>query len=221
MGIGLFFHHTGTLLLLVATALLIVSDISSPVINSLTIMKVSFGNGVSLDFGSFGWCLLRSGHDAQCSSTKIGYNPASLIHDIDNTSFSTAAYDTSKALTNVMVLHAVATGLTFISFLICLGHSCVGSFIASIISAIAFIVTAVALICDFVGWSIIHHDVNNDSNGSSTADYGPAIWCVLAAGILTLIATLLVFVTCCAGRVRDKRSSRSRRNMDKYSGPAV
>lgn len=43
MGFGTFVHHIGTLLLLVATVLLIVVDITAPVVNNISILKVDLG----------------------------------------------------------------------------------------------------------------------------------------------------------------------------------
>jgi hypothetical protein len=151
-----------------------------------------------------------------CSKKEIGYSPSSLLTGPLNYQFSKAARDTAKALTRVMVLHAVAAGIDFVAFLVCLGTSFLGSLCASLMAVVAFIVTVVVLITDFVAWSIVKHDVDDHTSGS--ASYGPAIWCVLVAGVLTAIGAVLVFVTCCAGRIRDKRRSHisSRRNVDKY-----
>lgn len=59
MGCGTFVHHIGTLLLLVATALLIVVSVTAPAVNSLTILRVDLGGGIQgneVTFGSFGYC---------------------------------------------------------------------------------------------------------------------------------------------------------------------
>lgn len=61
MGVGKFIHHIGTFLLFVSFVLLIVVDITAPVINNLSIMKVDLGrNRAGADqvtFGTFGYCL--------------------------------------------------------------------------------------------------------------------------------------------------------------------
>lgn len=59
MGFGTFVHHIGTLLLLVATVLLIVVDITAPVVNNISILKVDLGPtvvGTQVTFGTFGYC---------------------------------------------------------------------------------------------------------------------------------------------------------------------
>ncbi len=151
---------------------------------------------------------LCSGEDI-CSSKKVGYNPARLLEAVDNEiDFGSASEDTSKALTRVMVLHIVGTVFAFIAFLLCIGTSTFFSFLGSIFSALAFIVTIVATACNFVAWSIVKHKVN-DVRGNK-ASYGAAIWCVLVAAILTFFATIIVFFTCCAGRRKNKHNHDSK-----------
>lgn len=60
MGLGRFIHHVGAFFLLAATIMLIVVSITAPVVNHIALLKVrSQGDGVN--FGTFGYCLLRSG----------------------------------------------------------------------------------------------------------------------------------------------------------------
>ena len=59
------FHHVGTFLLLVATALLLVTTITAPVVNDIAILKVNLGNRTSgarsaVSFGTFGYCVLNA-----------------------------------------------------------------------------------------------------------------------------------------------------------------
>lgn len=58
-----FFHHIGTFLLLAATVLLIVVDISAPVVNNISLLRVELANGgagreSTVSFGTFGHCIL-------------------------------------------------------------------------------------------------------------------------------------------------------------------
>ncbi|KAK5987227.1 hypothetical protein PT974_11351 [Cladobotryum mycophilum] len=213
MGVGTAIHHVGTVLLLAATALLIVVSITSPVVNNLSLMKVDLNGqntiGDRVTFGTFGYCILGvNGRDA-CTGSHIGYEPTNVISQIDNVSFSNADHDSTKILTKVFVLHPVAAGLSFLAFLLCLGTSIIGSFIASVFSLLAFVATIIALACDFATFAIIKHAVNTRSSTASEASWGTGVWCVVAAAACTLVASLLVFVTCCAGRRKS-----SRRNKD-------
>lgn len=136
----------------------------------------------------------------------VGYNPALVLRHLDpSIDISSAGENTSKALTRVMVLHPVGCVLAFIGFLLAaIGASTFKSFLASVFSGLAFIVTIVVLATDFTGMSIIHHDAN-DARGLS-ASYGSGIWCVVGAIIALFISTILVFITCCAGRRKGKHT---------------
>lgn len=62
MGVGRFIHHFGTFLLFAATVLLVVVDISAPVVNDISLLKVDLGQSVTgasgVNFGTFGYCVL-------------------------------------------------------------------------------------------------------------------------------------------------------------------
>lgn len=63
-----FFHHVGTFLLFAATILLLVTCISSPVVNKLAILKVDLGDQDASDhgsitFGTFGYCVNGAGDE--------------------------------------------------------------------------------------------------------------------------------------------------------------
>lgn len=105
-----------------------------------------------------------------------------------------------------MILHPIATGLAFIAFLLALGAGVVGSLLASLVSLLTFIVTLVALICDFVSFAIIRSAVNNANDGSS-AEWGAASWTTLVSAICSLLATVIVFFTCCSARMHRRRQS--------------
>jgi hypothetical protein len=60
------FHHIGTFLLFAATILLLVTTISSPVINNISILNVQLTNSSNLrhssvTFGTFGYCINDAG----------------------------------------------------------------------------------------------------------------------------------------------------------------
>lgn len=55
-----FFHHIGTFLLFAATILLLITSISAPVINKISILEVNLENGTEISFGSWGYCFIGS-----------------------------------------------------------------------------------------------------------------------------------------------------------------
>ncbi|PNY22580.1 Uncharacterized protein TCAP_07094 [Tolypocladium capitatum] len=222
MGVGTFIHHIGSALLLLATVMLLVVDVTAPVVGSLAIMRVNLGSGVpgsQVTFGTLGWCHrgLRGGD--QCSPRHIGYNPAQVMTRIDGTHFTTAAENTTAGLTRAMVLHPMATALCFIAFVLCLATGIVGSLLATFSSLLAFVFTIIAMICDFVSFSIIRHDINSNGRRGSRAEWGPAIWLMVVAAIFTLSASVIVFITCCAGRSKKSRGSRSKEGWNDLAPP--
>ncbi len=58
-----FFHHIGSFLLFAACILLLVTTISSPVVDHISLLRVDLANGTSshdsaLTFGTFGFCVV-------------------------------------------------------------------------------------------------------------------------------------------------------------------
>jgi len=211
------FHHVGTFLLFVAAILILITTISAPVIGDIGILKVTLTNrsalrNSSVTFGTFGHCVLDVAPAAtdqdQCFPKHIGYNPADIMSTIDHTTFSTAANDSTKALTRVMILHPIACGVAFIAFLLALGSGFCGAILAAIVAAVAWLITLVVMVTDFVLFGIIKRHVNSDGSGSH-AFYTVGMWTLLAAMILLFFATFIVLFTCCSSRMhRQDRSSK-------------
>ncbi|EGY13347.1 hypothetical protein VD0002_g5495 [Verticillium dahliae] len=222
MGVLALVNHFGTFLLFLAMVLLIVSSITAPTVNSLSLFSVNLGSDSGdISFGTFGYCV----HDVRgrgCSRTSIGYSPTSILREVDGTDFSDWTESTSKALTNVMILHPIGAGIAFVGFALSLGSSFFGSFLSSLVAGITFVVTVAALACDFVWMDLVRRRINRRDNGGnpdSHAYYDAALWCVLASAICSLLATIILFFTCCTGRVNRKRAER--RKADYHSPPAV
>jgi len=142
-----------------------------------------------------------------CTRSQVGYSPADVMSDTQGTDFSDYARDTTRTLTKVMILHPIATGITFIAFVLALSAGVVGSFLASLVALLAFVITVVVLVTDFVLFSIIRSNVNDDNVGSE-AFYSTAMWTLLAAAVCTLLGTVVVFFTCCSGRLHERRTRR-------------
>ncbi|PVH89149.1 pali-domain-containing protein [Cadophora sp. DSE1049] len=204
------FHHVGTFLLLAASVLLVITTISAPIINSIPILKVNLANGSDVSFGTFGYCILNVDEDSHdyCSGRHIGYNPANIMTRIENTDFGSASENTSEGLTRVMVLHPVACALSFIAFLLALGSGFIGALFASLVSALAFIVTIVVMATDFTLFAIVKNHVNDDDSGSK-AHYSTGMWTCLAAMVCLFLATFVVLFTCCSSRMHKRRGSRA------------
>lgn len=153
----------------------------------------------------------------------MGYNPANVMANIEDTSFSDGTADSLKILTRIMILHPIATGISFIAFLFALGAGFIGSFLAAIVAVLAFLVTIVAMIIDFVLFGILKHHINDssDDQSGSHARYSVAIWTILAAAICLLIGAVIVFFTCCSARLHKKKARNSVSPKNDYGTPAT
>jgi hypothetical protein len=219
-------HSIGVALIFISSILLLITTISSPVIGDIGILKVTLTNSSALrhssvTFGTFGHCVLDVAPAATdqdyCYPKHIGYKPAQIMAQIDGTSFSTAGTDTADGLTGAFVLHPIACGLAFIAGLVAIG-GVIGSFIGTIIAALAWILTLMVLAIDFTVFGIIKSHVNYDGSGNH-AFYTVGIWTTLAAFILLFFGFVIVFFTCCTerrkrkpGNYTEKTSRHSRRS---------
>ncbi|OBT81115.1 hypothetical protein VE02_10305 [Pseudogymnoascus sp. 03VT05] len=200
-----FFHHLGSFLLLAACVLLIITTITAPVIKNLAILRVDLPNGDTVNFGTFGYCLLSDSGNS-CTGAHIGYSPVPYLDSLNAGNYGSASKNTADALTRVMVLHPVACGLAFLAFLASLGASIFGSLCAALISSVAWLVTLVVLITDFVAWGIVKKKVNDVGNSHASFEVG--IWTLLAAFVVLFLGTVLVLLTCCSGRREKKHGGR-------------
>ncbi|ORY68238.1 actin cortical patch SUR7/pH-response regulator pali [Pseudomassariella vexata] len=209
MGVGRFFHYIGSLALLVAIGLLIVTDVAAPTVNNLSMFTVSdrdSSSSASIRFGTFGYCVQSENSQDDCSSPAIGYNPIPIIRTTFPTvSISDATSTATSKLTNAMVLHPVATGLAGIALLLSFSAGFGSSFLATLVSALAFGTAVAALIVDFVNFAAIKAAIANDDGQSSVyGDFGVASWTLLAGTALLLVSTVILFFTCCSER-RERR----------------
>lgn len=230
-----FFHHIGSFLLFSAMILLIVTCISAPVIHNLSIMKItynsgssrgSFGGGSSsssdntgITFGTFGYCILHENSADSCSKAAVGYNAAQVLRSSNsNLDISDSVAATANSLTKVMILHPVACGMSFLAFMMALGAGVVGSFMAAIVAALTFLVTVLVMITDFIGFATLMHAVNDaadDNNLSVKAEWGACAWTTLVSAVCNLIATVVVFLTCCSARIHSRRNRTTALRSDK------
>jgi hypothetical protein len=119
-----------------------------------------------------------------------------------------------------MILHPIAAGIAFLAFLMALGSGFFGSLLAAFTSLVTFVVTVVALICDFVLFAIIRDNVN-DQNNDAHAYYSVGIWTILVAGIASLLGAIIVFFTCCSARLHKRRNRHSTVPKNDYGTPAT
>lgn len=129
------------------------------------------------------------------------------MSEIDNTKFNTASKDTTEALTRVMVLHPVVTGLSFLAFLSALGSGVCGSLFAAFLAAITVLVSLIVMAVDFALFVIVKNHVNKDGSGSR-AYFSTGIWTILVGTILLFFAFFFVLFSCCSARMHKQGQSK-------------
>jgi len=206
--------HVGTVMLFIATVLLVISSISSPVTSDIGLMKITLNNATtirhsSVNFGTLGFCILDVPPDNtdqdSCGPKGVKYDIAGEIAALGLPAFGHAQGSSLNGLTGVLILHEVAAGIAFIAFLLALVSHRIGFLLAAAVAFLAFLITLIAMAVDFALFGVVKAHVHNANMGMSAA-YGVGTWTCLAAFVVLFFAT---FTTCCAcvtGR-REKRST--------------
>jgi len=200
--------HVGTLFLFAGVSLLVIASVSAPVWHTMGFLKVNYsvgGSPIELVFGIFGYCV-RGSTRTLCTSRHIGYNIAEIISSVGGQPFSSSTTTTLNNLTKGLILHPIGAGIAGIAFLVALGAHRIGFLFSSLIAAVAWIVVAVALVFDFVAFSITRRHVNNIKVAGTHATYGIAIWLTLGACVVLFLGAVTVCCGCFTDRRRKNRS---------------
>ncbi|WWC67356.1 uncharacterized protein I206_101264 [Kwoniella pini CBS 10737] len=191
----------GSFFLFAAFALLLVSSLSAPVFRQISFLDIQTGNQ-KLAFGVFGYCTNVNGNGNHgCSSRQLGYDIASISGEVSSFTY---VNDNLEHITKALILHPIATGLTFISFIIALFSDRLGFIFAALIAFLAFLISLTAMIIDFVMFGIIKHEINNNTT-TAEAKFENAIWLTLAAVIILFFSTFVV----CFETFTNRRNQRS------------
>ena len=106
---------------------------------------------------------------------------------------------TANLLTTGMVLHPIAAFFAFLACLLALRSSFCSAILSSLICAVTWIITLIAMAFDFAAYRSI-------SRVGIIVNYGTATWTILVAMILIFFSTFIVLFSCCTSR-RHKRAT--------------
>ncbi|KAL1410697.1 hypothetical protein Q8F55_001639 [Vanrija albida] len=194
------FNNFGSILLFIACILLIVSTISTPVVNNLSLATVQTGSRV-YRFGVLGWCN-TAGFD-KCSPKALGYRFQDALGEVSNWD---VVNNSINGLTKALILHPIAAALSFIGFLIALVSHKFGNILAAFFAFLAFVCSLVAMAIDFAIFGVVKGHINKNNLGH--AKYGAATWVTVVATILLLFSIIFVLIQCCCCH-RDKAPVRA------------
>lgn len=110
-----------------------------------------------------------------------------------------------------MILHPVACGLAFIAFLLTTGGRTIAATLTgSLVALLTWVLVLISLAVDFTAFGVIKHKVNDQANEAlPTAEFGSALWCLVAAFVLHTLAIGLLGLGC-VGALRARRDDNKR-----------
>ncbi|KAF8064211.1 actin cortical patch SUR7/pH-response regulator pali [Lyophyllum atratum] len=193
----------GILFLTAALVLSFLTSVSLPFLSSLDIARTHFGTPViqttgqeftNIRFGIWAPCYYNKNDERTCFKASHGYEIA--ISNVEKT----ADIIIGSSWTRGLAVHPVATGVTFIAFLMSFSQHVTVTLVASLTSFLAALITLIAFAIDIALFAYLKHQVNKIPNvqGKTTAGF----WMTLASFILLLLAGCTV----CFGRRKQRMS---------------
>lgn len=161
----------------------------------------------SVQFGVFGYCIpavelfilgSNRSQGGRCSPAKLGYQFDSTVANVLQADRITDVI--SRTTTAAFVINPIATGLTFLAFLVSLfmlrqapsrtghGPSRWASFFTFGIGILAALLTTVAFLINVIVVAIVRHKLQNTLGDSVTLSFGNAVWMTLGASVALWIA---------------------------------
>ncbi|KAI0359653.1 hypothetical protein OH77DRAFT_1420196 [Trametes cingulata] len=199
---------TTSAILLAAFILFLLVGLSLPIIKSIYLFTIEFATNPNLPvtsvatrlrLGVWGICAasaLDPPGGGECFGPMLGYTIPQQVLDL--TGFPALAQDVGKGVTVLLVLHLVAAGLAFIGVFTSLfleSHTmCIISLVTTIFTLIVgLVVFGVDLALILIG----KQRVGPLTDFNYVANWGPALWMVLAGVILSFVGMILMSVVVC------------------------
>jgi len=194
--------QVGSLLLFVAFVLYIIVSASAPAWHTMGFLTVNYvdpssSSSAQLHFGTFGYCL-RDEAGTVCSRSHVGYDIVTLISAAGGQPFSSSTTTTLNNIIRALVLHAIAAAITGVAFTVSLGAKRIGFIFASLIATVAWVLGLLAIILDFVAFSIVRRHVDVPGMNSQ---YSTAIWLAVVAFLLAFLGSIILAF----GRIEERR----------------
>ncbi|KAI0822232.1 hypothetical protein BC628DRAFT_1293096, partial [Trametes gibbosa] len=194
--------------LLASFVLFLLVGLSLPIIKSIYLFTIKFATNPSqpvtsvatqLRLGVWGICAqsaLDPAGGGECFGPMLGYTIPPEILTL--TGFPALVQDVGKGVTVLLVLHLVAAGLAFVGVFTSLfleSHAmCIVSLITTILNLlVGLVVFGVDLALIIVG----KDRIGPLTEFNYVANWGPALWMVLAGVVLSFVGMILMSVVVC------------------------
>jgi len=181
------------------------TSVSLPYLPALDITRTHFGTQViqtgqqgltEIRFGVWAPCYYDEDDNRTCFKAGHGYEIA-----ISNQE-KTANIIISSSWTRGLAVHPVATGVTFLAFLMSFSQHITVTLAASLTSFLAALITLIAFAIDIALFAYLKHQVNKLPNVQGKTTTSPGFWLTFVSFILLLLAGCTV----CFGRRKQRMS---------------
>lgn len=183
---------------------------TTPTIKGLSFLTVTQDDTHSFlraSYGALGACVESSKTGSGGDLTVTCYRGFGYpLQEITNAFGSTIVMKTNYSFTTkALVLHPIACIISFISFLIAAFSNKFGFIFASLAAVLAFVMTIVCLVLDFIIFAGIYNITKNVKD--TKAQFGIALWFVIIAAAALLLGQLFIFFQCCCGKSRREKEA--------------
>ncbi|KAF9546456.1 pali-domain-containing protein [Agrocybe pediades] len=207
----------GIVFLAIALILSFLVSISLPFLPALDIVRTHFGSTSAggqqgrdigqLRLGVWSACVYDAADGSRtCLPSHHGYSIP-----ISSTTSGGASSTIKSSWTRGLAVHPVATGVTFVAFLLSFSTHLTVTLLASIVSFLAAALTLIAFAIDIALFVLVRNAMNKLDIGANT-DTAPGFWMTF----VTLILLLLAGCTVCFGRRRDRMSGATTQSYPLY-----
>lgn len=207
-----------------AFVLLLLVTLSAPIIDAIHIFRLAAragGDAVSgranINFGVFGYCVtsaeasflgITTFKGGRCSTPKLGYRLDSTVarvlgvRDLNDV--------ISRVSTAAFVLNPIATGLTFLAFLLSLfmlcrganGTSRLSSFLTFGAGVFAALATTAAFVANIIIVALVRKRIREDYEDDISFNWGNGVWMTLASTVALWLALIGALCGVCGGNRR-------------------
>ncbi|SCV74743.1 BQ2448_7772 [Microbotryum intermedium] len=187
----MFLQHLSVTLLVLATLLLLLVSLSTPISHNIYFLKADIAVSVAtqtikaktLYLGNWGWC-----RGDVCSKAALGYRLDAFSSLNGISKIETLV----RRFTRGLLLNPLACCLTFVAALLTLSPNLAVGMVAGFASALALFITCLALTFDVAFFLTIRIRLNQVSDDIH-AQLSHATWLVVAAIVLQFIATVAIY----------------------------
>ncbi|TFK88447.1 hypothetical protein K466DRAFT_645444 [Polyporus arcularius HHB13444] len=195
---------TTSAFLFASFVLFLLVGLSLPLIKGIYLFELEFATNAdqpvtsiatNLRFGVWGVCATSNLNTSECF-TMLGYT---IPEDILNlTGYPALVDDVADGVTVVLVLHLVAAGLAFVGVFSSLflesNAMCILSLVTSVFTVLlGLVVFGIDLAVILIGKA----KVGPATDFNYTANWGPALWLVLAAVVLSFLGMIFMSIVVC------------------------